>query len=106
MQIASYSRREVVSLTQTALDFLIEVVYFADSMGSMTPDDTARLIRWLRDEWQETTGIHTYDNKKLALQNTLLAQEKSPTWLNTTVTGMGRDQGVVVELARHFNKGL
>ena len=38
-------------------------------------------------------GIHTHDNMGKALQNTLTAIEAGATWLDATVTGMGRGPG-------------
>ena len=76
-----------------ASDWPIDVLYFADSMGSMTPDDTARLVGWLREGWQKDLGIHTHDNMGLALANTLRAQSEGVNWLDSTVTGMGRGPG-------------
>jgi len=93
MQIADRSREEVVELARAACAYPIEVLYFADSMGSMTPDDAARITGWLREEWEGPIGIHTHDNMGLALQNTLRAHEVGATWLDATVTGMGRGPG-------------
>lgn len=93
MQIADRSREEVVELAREARAWPVEVLYFADSMGSMTPEDTARIISWLREEWDGPIGIHTHDNMGLALQNTLRAQAEGATWLDATVTGMGRGPG-------------
>lgn len=93
MQIADRTREEVVELARTARDWPIEVLYFADSMGSMTPDDTSRVIGWMREEWKGPLGIHTHDNMGLALQNTLRAHAEGATWLDATVTGMGRGPG-------------
>lgn len=74
MQIADRSHTEVQELTAMASDWPIDVLYFADSMGSMTPDDTARMVGWLRKGWQGHLGIHTHDNMGLALANTLRAK--------------------------------
>jgi 4-hydroxy 2-oxovalerate aldolase len=93
MQIADRSQAEIDELTRMAREWPIEVLYFADSMGSMTPDDTARVISWLRTGWDGPLGIHTHDNMGLALPNTLRAQEEGVGWLDATVTGMGRGPG-------------
>lgn len=93
MQIADRSREEVLELARVAREYPVEVLYFADSMGSMTPDDAARIIGWLREEWEGPIGIHTHDNMGLALQNTLRAHAEGATWLDATVTGMGRGPG-------------
>jgi len=93
MQIADRSEKEVRELAHMARDLPIEVLYFADSMGSMTPEDTARVIGWLRSAWDGPLGIHTHDNMGLALSNTLRAQAEGVSWLDATVTGMGRGPG-------------
>lgn len=93
MQIADRSEEEVRELAHMACDWPIEVLYFADSMGSMTPEDTARVIGWLRTGWDGALGIHTHDNMGLALSNTLRAQAEGVSWLDATVTGMGRGPG-------------
>lgn len=93
MQIADRTREEVRELAGIARDWPIEVLYFADSMGSMTPDDTARIIGWMRESWDGPIGIHSHDNMGMALQNTLRAHAEGATWLDATVTGMGRGPG-------------
>jgi 4-hydroxy 2-oxovalerate aldolase len=93
MQIADRTQAEVAEFTRLARDWPIEVLYFADSMGSMTPDDISRLVGWLRDGWDGPLGIHTHDNMGLALSNTLRAHAEDVTWLDATVTGMGRGPG-------------
>lgn len=93
MQIADRSREEVAELTRMAKDWPLEVLYFADSMGSMGPDEITRTVDWLRDGWPGDLGIHTHDNMGLALSNTLRALQEGVTWLDATVTGMGRGPG-------------
>lgn len=93
MQIADRSQSEVVALAQAAARHPVEVFYFADSMGSMTPDQTRQIISWLRDGWSGPVGVHTHDNMGLALANTLAALDAGATWVDSTVTGMGRGPG-------------
>lgn len=93
MQIADRSYEEVRATAQMASEWPIEVLYFADSMGSMSPDDASKIIGWLREGWSGEIGIHTHDNMGLALANTLRAQQEGATWLDATVTGMGRGPG-------------
>ncbi|MDD9723044.1 aldolase catalytic domain-containing protein [Sulfitobacter sp. PR48] len=93
MQIADRSQQEVEDLARMASECPIEVLYFADSMGSMTPDDAARIVGWLQSGWEGPLGIHTHDNLGLGLSNTLRAHSAGVTWLDATVTGMGRGPG-------------
>jgi 4-hydroxy 2-oxovalerate aldolase len=93
MQITDRSHDEVLNYARKARDWPVESLYFADSMGSMTPDDTARFIGWLREGWDGPIGVHTHDNMGLALANTLRAVAEGASWLDATVTGMGRGPG-------------
>lgn len=93
MQIADRTKEEILEFARKAKMHEIDVLYFADSMGSMTPDDTARVINWMRQEWIKPIGVHTHNNMGLALQNTLRSVSEGATWLDCTVTGMGRGPG-------------
>lgn len=93
MQIADRTEDEVKGLAQAASQFPLDVLYFADSMGSMTRDDAARIIGWIRSAWPGAIGIHAHDNLGLALSNSLRALDEGATWVDATVTGMGRGPG-------------
>ncbi|WP_447926361.1 aldolase catalytic domain-containing protein [Vreelandella sp. EE27] len=93
MQVADRTEEEVKALARKASAYPLDALYFADSMGSMTPDQTAQIIQWMRSEWTGPMGIHTHDNLGLALSNTLRALDEGVTWVDSTVTGMGRGPG-------------
>lgn len=105
MQIADRTQQEVEALALEASKYPIDALYFADSMGSMDPLQTSQIISWLRKYWHGAMGIHTHDNMGLALTNTLQAIKDGVTWLDSTVTGMGRGPGnarteeLVIEIA-------
>ncbi|WP_457797998.1 aldolase catalytic domain-containing protein [Methylocystis sp. S23] len=93
MQVSERSRDEVLDYAREAGKWPVSVLYFADSMGSMTPEDVARVICWMREAWDGPIGVHAHDNMGLGLQNTLRAQAEGASWLDSTVTGMGRGPG-------------
>lgn len=93
MQVADRSEGEIKALAKEAAVYPIDALYFADSMGSMSPDQTALIIGWLRTYWHGALGVHTHDNLGLALSNTLRALQEGATWVDATVTGMGRGPG-------------
>lgn len=93
MQIGGQSRSEVVRLVGIINQQPLDVLYFADSLGSMSPDEVAEKIRWLREGWSGDIGVHTHDNMGMALQNSLRALDEGATWVDSTVTGMGRGPG-------------
>lgn len=93
MQVADRNEGEVKALARMAREYPIDVLYFADSMGSMSSDQVAQIIQWFRSEWEGPMGIHTHDNLGLALSNSLRALDEGVTWVDSTVTGMGRGPG-------------
>lgn len=93
MQISDREASEIESFGKRASEAPVEVLYFADSMGGMTPDDISRVVGCFRASWSGELGIHTHDNMGLALPNTLRAADEGVTWLDATVTGMGRGPG-------------
>lgn len=112
MQVADCSEQEVKALARLAANYPMDVLYFADSMGGMNPNQAAQIIGWLRSEWSGALGIHTHDNQGLALSNTLRAIEEGVTWVDATVTGMGRGPGnamteqVAIEVAAYRKQPL
>jgi 4-hydroxy 2-oxovalerate aldolase len=71
----------------------VQVLYFADSFGSMKPPQIREVVESLRDGWRGALGIHTHDNMGLALSNSLEALSNGITWIDSTVLGMGRGAG-------------
>lgn len=110
MQVADRTEDEIKALACLAKQYPMDVLYFADSMGSMSPDQVAKIIRWFRSEWAGAMGIHTHDNLGLGLSNTLRALDEGVTWVDSTVTGMGRGPGnarteeLAIEIAERRGK--
>ena len=93
MQISESSREEVEKIAYLASKYSIDVLYFADSLGSMSPARTSEIINNLRSHWNGPLGIHTHDNMGRAMDNSMQAISDGVTWVDSTVTGMGRGPG-------------
>lgn len=93
MQIANLSSDDIIRFATLASDYPIDILYFADSMGGLSPEQTSEIISLLRKGWKGELGIHTHDNMGQALANSLRAVEEGVTWIDGTVTGMGRGPG-------------
>ena len=111
MQISEYQQQKLKDLAKLAQKHSPDVLYFADSMGSMNSVQTKNIIQTLRSEWSGPIGIHAHDNQGRALSNTTTALEEGVTWVDSTVTGMGRGAGnarteeLAIEIAeRRCNK--
>lgn len=93
MQVAGLDEYGMKALACKAVQYELDVLYFADSTGSMSPDQVALIHQWIGSEWKGAIGIHTHDNLGMALSNTLRALDGGVTWVDSTVTGMGRGPG-------------
>lgn len=107
MQVADRSIDEIKSLASIASEYPLDVLYFADSLGSLNPEKTSEIVNVIREVWKGPLGIHTHDNMGYALANSLRAIEEGVTWIDGTVTGMGRGPGnakteyLAIELDNH-----
>ena len=72
-----------------------DVLYFADSLGSMNTSDIEMIYNALKAEWIGDLGIHTHNNKGLALSNSLKLISLGAQWCDSTIMGMGRGAGNV-----------
>ena len=93
MQVADQSLEEITHLAQTANDYPIDVLYFADSLGSLNPNQLKDIVIAFKTGWKGALGIHTHDNIGLAVTNSVQAVKYGVTWVDSTVTGMGRGPG-------------
>src|SRR5690606_34756321 len=86
----------------------VEVLYVADSLGDMDAAQLSHMLGAIRGGWDGALGFHGHDNTAQALANTLHAAEAGASWLDATLTGMGRGAGncqtelLLVELERLF----
>ncbi len=82
----------------------VNVFYFADSFGNLTPKDVKKICKTIKKNWKKEFGIHSHDNCKLALQNSITAFKNGATWIDGTILGMGRGAGNVKteDLLKYF----
>ena len=73
----------------------VSVIYFADSLGKMNPNDISVLFKMVKKYWKGDLGVHTHNNKGLALSNCIEALKNDVKWIDATIQGMGRGAGNV-----------
>lgn len=96
MQTGGKSVEEIVNTINLVKDLKeLEVLYFADSLGNMRPEDVHETTKLFLKHWPKEIGIHTHDNMGMALSNSLEAVRSGVTWVDGTVLGMGRGAGNV-----------
>jgi len=95
MQVSECEPEELIILAKEASKYDIDALYFADSLGNMNPEKVLSVIEILRTHWDGALGIHAHDNMGMGLLNSLYSLKKGVTWVDSTITGMGRGAGNV-----------
>jgi 4-hydroxy 2-oxovalerate aldolase len=112
MQCSERSEEEIIKIGEIAAKYPIDVLYFADSMGGMSPSQITRIMYLLRLNWKKDIGIHTHDNMGRAFANIDQAVREGVSWIDGTVMGMGRGPGnakteyLLINYQEHFNKKI
>jgi 4-hydroxy 2-oxovalerate aldolase len=70
-----------------------DVLYFADSLGTMDSKEVRRISNILFEYWGDKFGFHSHNNRGLALTNSLEALKHKAKFIDSTVLGMGRGAG-------------
>jgi len=89
MQISKVNSEELENFI-TACGNDIMAVYVADSYGALYPADVREIFIH-----NKLDGIHTHDNMGLAFANCISALEQGASFVDGTLTGMGRGVGNV-----------
>lgn len=112
MQISEKKPDEIEKISKLLSKSKIDVLYFADSMGSLEPRDIIRIKNILSKYWKKDLGFHAHDNMSRALTNGKTAYENGIKWIDSTVMGMGRGAGnikteyILVEISKKHNKSI
>ena len=93
MQISERKDEEIQNAGEFAQENKLDVLYFADSMGSLESSEIKKIINLLKNKWKGDLGIHTHDNMSRAVINSRIAFENGVKFLDCTVDGMGRGPG-------------
>lgn len=106
MQISEYSEEVLYNFFKSLDKKDIDVFYFADSFGNLNPKKVSNICKLIKKNWSKEFGIHSHDNKGLALNNCIEAYKNGATWFDGTIQGMGRGAGNVTteNLFKYFNK--
>jgi 4-hydroxy 2-oxovalerate aldolase len=70
-----------------------EILYLADTNGTMTPPAVMKYIKHLTSKWSGRIGFHAHDNLGFALLNSANAIKAGAVQIDSTMLGMGRGAG-------------
>lgn len=74
----------------------VDVIYLVDSFGNFCPEQIERLSdKYLNvaAKYNKKVGMHAHNNQQLAFANTIEALSMGASYLDATVSGMGRGAG-------------
>ena len=74
----------------------VDVIYLVDSFGVLFPEQALRLTQMYKeiaDKYHKKIGIHAHNNQQLAFANTIESMRAGASYLDGTVSGMGRGAG-------------
>ncbi|MBA8928926.1 4-hydroxy 2-oxovalerate aldolase [Kutzneria viridogrisea] len=95
-RVSQLPARKVVEVAAAAADAGTDVVYLADSNGSLLPAHTARLATLVKSVVPGEVGLHAHNNLGLAMSNAMAAVDAGATWMDSSVLGMGKGPGNLV----------
>lgn len=79
-----------------ALDEGADRICFADTVGVLTPDQTAARVARIRGALPGSAlELHLHDDRGLALANALAGAAAGASWISTSLNGVGERAGVV-----------
>ena len=92
MGIVGYAQDDFDQLIKPLQAAAVDYIYFADTYGSLLPEDIKKFIDWLKPTGKKI-GFHAHNNLQLAFANTLEAIRHGIDIVDGTVYGMGRGAG-------------
>lgn len=84
-----------------------DIFYLADTNGCLNPSQTKNLIEFIALISDKPIGVHFHNNQGLAYANALQAIESGASYIDSTLTGIGRGAGnTQTEFLTYFLKDL
>ena len=94
MQANLHSEAELTKAVKKIKSWkIVDVLYFADSLGSMLLRDVDATFKAIKKFWKQDIGFHAHNNMHLALSNAIRASEIGCKFCDSTFLGMGRGAG-------------
>lgn len=96
MAISKVQEDELVKGLELLCKTNVDVIYLVDSFGVLFPEQALRLTmlyKEIADKYGKQIGIHTHNNQQLAFANTIESMRAGASYLDGTVSGMGRGAG-------------
>lgn len=96
MAISKVQEDELIKGLELLCKTNVDIIYLVDSFGVLFPEQTVRLTKIYKemaDKYGKKIGVHTHNNQQLAFANTIESMRSGASFLDGTVSGMGRGAG-------------
>ena len=96
MAISHVSESEIDEALGILASTEVDVIYLVDSFGALYSEEIRKLVgKYLKyaREYRKKVGIHTHNNQQLAYANTIEALIMGASYLDATISGLGRGAG-------------
>ncbi len=84
---------QLLKIAEIVAEANVDVIYIADTNGSMQPRRVETFVRSLREETGCQVGFHAHDHLGLAMSNTLAAVASGAKFVDASVNGVGKGGG-------------
>lgn len=92
-RISEQAAKTLAVHAEQAAEAGADIIYLADSNGSMTPERIERLVVTISDFCQCKVGFHAHENIGLAMSNSIAALNAGASFIDSSLRGMGKGAG-------------
>lgn len=92
-RVSQQPLKQMLSRAEAVREAGADVLYLADSNGSLTPGRVENLVKVVREVTGMAIGFHAHDNLGLAMSNSIAAVEGGATYIDSSLRGMGKGAG-------------
>ncbi|KTD19955.1 4-hydroxy-2-ketovalerate aldolase [Legionella lansingensis] len=93
INMSQYAENELDKIIEAALQYAPDIIYLADSNGSVLPDKISSLYKKYTSQCSLPFGFHAHDNLGLAQANAIAAIHAGATYIDASLGGMGKGIG-------------
>lgn len=96
MAVSKVNDEELIGGLELLAQSSVDVIYLVDSFGAFYPEQMERLAdKYLNiaTKYNKKVGIHAHNNQQLAFANTIEALSRGISYVDATVSGLGRGAG-------------
>ncbi|WFQ78923.1 3-hydroxy-3-methylglutaryl-CoA lyase [Xenorhabdus sp. SF857] len=93
IRVSQLSINKVIEITKQCEHAGANIIYLADSNGSLFPEQVSQLFYKLKSATQLQLGFHPHDNLGLATANSIEAMKSGASFIDSSLSGMGKGAG-------------